>query len=1006
MIASQMQRGNQTTISDGETGLTNLVSFTNTVTYTLAAVATNRNGDSSPDGTVFTVIPVGSPLTPVGNVVVGDKTMTVSIQNPNPEFSNGSDVTNYKISIYDTTILVNSYDPMNHVTIQIPKQVLFLNPAFDADFGNPYGINATTLYPFTINSSNFNAIANGTPYNLIIQASNAIGSSSILRFNNVIPRAPPSAPTFTVASPHAGEASTLGDSVSSSSGKIEAVVDKLTGEDRGGDTEAFTYTFLLYNGSNLVQTKTINEPSDNVLITADFTGLVDGTSYTVKAKVKNSFGEESALITYGTTLVPSVAPTVTSDAAFLLASVQRTLLSAANTDKFTVNLKDIQTDNGGYGITSFDVAMERANGDRKAVNLPIPLKAINNDVVFDGNNDIWSLIENSTTEADLDWKLLVTANNAAYTSGNTAVDTGAFNVRLSTAKLEATGFTVETRSDDSTLGINDIKCSWAIPTDYKYTNGTSFRLELYEKMPTEQNDGTIVHPTDFSLKEVKVLSDSTTSHTFNSTYLGSKYKVELTTNSEMHGVANPLKNPVPARDYMPSTNVTVGAVKAADQYNEEGLMWNTSGTPFQINLLRNKEVTAYTIQNPPDGSVEYWNGDRATDMTTGNWTDPQYYSLKIDMAGNMNVYTYQGATVVEPATQWTITGWGQTVLRGSVEVVGGVTKLVVKDREYRAFPNDLNVNPQESFVGQMYTEVASYSFTGGPGDLAEGTQLTVEIDTSYTGPEPVGGQKFTNFPIIPTGPIATTQMIQPKDRPGLLAEVMDAATNLNKLTVANNGAVLDAAIVLDTSVDTQNILSDIVANAGVYENGVKVGAYPGNHPFTKFKALDDSIKTMQSVVQFNTETESYLALVDGYKTSVEMPDGTGFLNSMNGLMPPTSPPTSVSNGLYHIRSDGYSTIWNFEFNFNFAIGTVLWYEFIDASNSIVVRNEDETQIILQVETGNVYTIHNDYTNEVSISGVPTTGGWHNSFLRNADSNIYYLSATNPDKHKVKVQISQ
>jgi hypothetical protein len=563
-------------------------------------------------------------------------------------------------------------------------------------------------------------------------------------------------------------------------------------------------------------------------------------------------------------LKPSVPPTVTSDATFLLASVQRTLLSAANTDKFTVNLKDIAFANGGYDVKTVDVKMERANGDSKTV--IVAIEDIANDVVFD-DDDMWTLIKNSTTEAALNWKLSVSANNDVYTSGNTAVSTVGYDVRLSTAKLEATGFTVTTRSDDSVLGINDIKCSWDIPSAYKYTEGTNFRLELYEKMPTEQDNGTIAYPDEFSLKAVQVVSASTTSHTFNSTYLGSKYKVELTTNSKMYGVANPLKNPVPAL-YMPSTDVTVGAVKAAGQYNEEGLMWNTSGTPFQINLLRNKEVTAYSTENPPAGSVEYWNGDRATDMTTGNWTDPEYYSLKIDMAGNMNVYTYQGATVVEPATQWTITGWGQTVLRGSVEVVGGVTKLVVKDREYRAFPNAFNVNPQETFVGQMYTEVASYSFAGAPGDLAEGTQLTVEIDTSYTGPEPAGGQKFTNFPIIPTGPIATTQEIQPKDRPGLSVVVTGGANNEKKLSVVNNGEALDAAIVLDTSVDT--------------ENGVKVEPYPGNHTFTQFKALNNSIKTMQSDLTFTTETASYLVLVDGHKTSVLMPNGTSFLDNMNG----------------------------------------------------------------------------------------------------------------------------
>jgi hypothetical protein len=204
--------------------------------------------------------------------------------------------------------------------------------------------------------------------------------------------------------------------------------------------------------------------------------------------------------------------------------------------------------------------------------------------------------------------------------------------------------------------------------------------------------------------------------------------------------------PLADRPYRPSTGVTVGAAKAASQYNDEGFMWNTSGTPFQINLLRNVLVTAYSVANPPTGSVEYWNGDRTsritngvadpTQMPDGNWVDPEWYSLVINTAGNMNVYSHGAAnpTVVEATTQWTITGWGQTVLRGTIDTttVPGTTRLVVKDREYRPFDSVIGVNPQEVFTGTMYTEVAAYSFIGAPADFGEGTALTVEIDTTPT----------------------------------------------------------------------------------------------------------------------------------------------------------------------------------------------------------------------------------------------------------------------------------
>jgi hypothetical protein len=196
------------------------------------------------------------------------------------------------------------------------------------------------------------------------------------------------------------------------------------------------------------------------------------------------------------------------------------------------------------------------------------------------------------------------------------------------------------------------------------------------------------------------------------------------------------------RAYKPSDSTTVGPAIADDSANTPGggFMWNTSGNHFQINLLRNVDVMAYSTESPPSGSVEYWNGARTidsdgTNMPDGNWTDPENYALLIDTNGNMNVYTNGGATVVEEFTQWTITGWGQTVLRGTLDLsVDGKTTLVVKNREYRNFSNDIEDYPEEYFTGTMYTEVESYTFDGAPEDLAEGKVLTVAINTTPTGP--------------------------------------------------------------------------------------------------------------------------------------------------------------------------------------------------------------------------------------------------------------------------------
>jgi hypothetical protein len=223
-----------------------------------------------------------------------------------------------------------------------------------------------------------------------------------------------------------------------------------------------------------------------------------------------------------------------------------------------------------------------------------------------------------------------------------------------------------------------------------------------------------------------------------------------------------ITNPGPAyRAYKPSDSTTVGAAIADDSGSTNytpggGFMWNSASTAFQINLLRNVDVMAYSTESPPSGSVEYWNGARTstangTNMPDGNWIDPQYYALLINTDGSMNVYTNGGATVVEPDTQWTITGWGQTVLRGTLDLsVADKTTLVVKGREYRNFSSDIEANPQESFTGQMYTEVESYTFDGAPEDLAEGKVLTVAINTTPTGPTGTqigicGYNEFTSF---------------------------------------------------------------------------------------------------------------------------------------------------------------------------------------------------------------------------------------------------------------------
>ena len=103
----------------------------------------------------------------------------------------------------------------------------------------------------------------------------------------------------------------------------------------------------------------------------------------------------------------------------------------------------------------------------------------------------------------------------------------------------------------------------------------------------------------------------------------------------------------------------------------------------------------------------------------------------------MRVYTYGSASpgyVTQATAKWTLTGWGQTVLRGDVTetTTGGVTTttLVVEDGVYRQFSADLNVNPQEDFTGTVYTEVVSYQTTTAVASIGAGTVFTVNLKST------------------------------------------------------------------------------------------------------------------------------------------------------------------------------------------------------------------------------------------------------------------------------------
>tara|TARA_B110001452_G_C15241403_1_gene429841 strand:- start:3237 stop:5255 length:2019 start_codon:yes stop_codon:yes gene_type:complete len=190
----------------------------------------------------------------------------------------------------------------------------------------------------------------------------------------------------------------------------------------------------------------------------------------------------------------------------------------------------------------------------------------------------------------------------------------------------------------------------------------------------------------------------------------------------------------PAR-YLATSSLTLGAVVDSKTFK-----WGKVGEAFQINLERNSLVPANSSEHPPAGSIEYWNGDRSSistgDMDNGNWIDGHLYDFHIDVsATELPLYTF-GATpafVQESGIQWTITAWGQTVLRGTIDTtsIPGKTRFVVKLGsnglpEYRPFDATLDVNPQEQFT-QTNTELVAYVF--------DGTLVNLVADTSVLVPE-------------------------------------------------------------------------------------------------------------------------------------------------------------------------------------------------------------------------------------------------------------------------------
>jgi hypothetical protein len=202
--------------------------------------------------------------------------------------------------------------------------------------------------------------------------------------------------------------------------------------------------------------------------------------------------------------------------------------------------------------------------------------------------------------------------------------------------------------------------------------------------------------------------------------------------------------------YVPSSQLTLGAWTTV----WEGVAGNVIANPFQINLEYQAGILDSDIANL-NTYLFPANAAFPLDHTDGTWlknfSDNADYVLSVNPAGGLTVYEYDGLTeTVDPAIQWTLTGWHQTILAG--EIVdhgdGTITLLVVPSGTYRPFVSDPPASTVELFDGQLACEVLGYRFTGTPGAIGAGSVLvpilrgSAEVETETD----TGEASFTASP--------------------------------------------------------------------------------------------------------------------------------------------------------------------------------------------------------------------------------------------------------------------
>jgi hypothetical protein len=164
--------------------------------------------------------------------------------------------------------------------------------------------------------------------------------------------------------------------------------------------------------------------------------------------------------------------------------------------------------------------------------------------------------------------------------------------------------------------------------------------------------------------------------------------------------------------YQPSTGFGLGAWQA--ESGGEPVSGFVLADQFQINLEYQPGVL--------NSEIDAWNNYGEGSLT--NWNDPEYYVLTVDPSGGLTAYSYGLDPDASENLEWTITGWGHTILGGYID---GNRLVVSPENTYRPFDATAMVNAVEVFDGQLHCEVVAFTFTGAVESIGDGTQLGVEL---------------------------------------------------------------------------------------------------------------------------------------------------------------------------------------------------------------------------------------------------------------------------------------